>query len=394
MLAVAAGGAIANDYALQPALTAVARGLHAGSGAVSLALPGALAGYLLGLILLVPLADRVRPGRLVPAQLTGLAAALGLAAVSSGPAALLGCFVVVGAMTTVAAECTALAGRLADPAVRGTRMGVVAGGISAGILFSRLVGGALTGWVGWRAMLGCFAFFCLVAAAVTRSVLPSRAPTASGSYFRTLRSVPGLLTGSQALRRSCTAGMLWFLAFNLIWVGLSLSLAQPPYSLDATAIGLYSLAAAPGLVITRAAGRLADRYAPRRILIAGLVLAAAGAACLPAAPGNPAWTAAALAAFDAGCFAAQVANQMIVVSLDQDRSGILSSAYLLLYYASGAVGAATAALILETLGWQLLAVLATLAVAGAAAAALARPRRQPRSVPAHARPWPSGQITD
>jgi predicted MFS family arabinose efflux permease len=67
---------------------------------------------------------------------------------------------------------------------------------------------------------------------------------------------------------------------------------------------------------------------------------------------------------------------MIVVSLDQDRSGTLSSAYLVLYYASGAVGTATAALILAALGWEALAVLATLAVAGAAAAVLIRPRRR------------------
>jgi predicted MFS family arabinose efflux permease len=371
VLAVSAGGAVANNYALQPALATIAHGLHATSEAVSLALTGAMAGYLLGLVLLVPLVDRVRPSLLVPAQLAGLAAALGLAAASPRAAALFGCFVAVGAMTTVAAESAALVGKLAEPISRGARMGVIAGGVSAGILFSRLIGGALTGWLGWRAMLCCFALFCLAAAAAARGVLPTRAPIATSSYFHTLRSVPGLLVRHPALRRSCAAGMLWFLAFNLIWVGLSVRLAQPPYSLDAPAIGLYSLAGIPGLVLTRIAGRLADRCGTRRVIVAGLILAAVGAACLTAAPGNPAWTVTSLAAFDAGCFAAQVANQMIVVSLDQDRAGTLSSAYLVLYYASGAVGTATAALILATLGWQVLAALATLAVTGAAAAVLA-----------------------
>jgi predicted MFS family arabinose efflux permease len=378
VLAIAASGSVASNYALQPALATIAHGLHATSEVVSLVLTGAMVGYLLGLVLLVPLVDRVRPSILVPAQLAGLAVALGLAAASPSPAALLGCFVAVGAMTTVAAESTALVGKLADPASRGTRMGVIATGVSAGILFSRLIGGALTGWLGWRAMLCCFALLCLASAAAARGVLPTRAPVATGSYFHTLRSVPGLLVAHPALRRSCAAGMLWFLAFNLIWVGLSVRLAQPPYSLGATAIGLYSLAGIPGLAVTRIAGRLADRCGARRVIIAALTFAAAGAACLVPALGNPVWTVASLATFDAGCFAAQVANQMIVVSLDQDRSGTLSSAYLVLYYASGAVGTATAALIVATLGWEALAVLATLAVAGAAVAVLIPPRRQVR----------------
>jgi predicted MFS family arabinose efflux permease len=378
VLAVAAGGAVANDYALQPALATIAHGFHATGGAVSLALTGAMGGYLLGLVFLVPLADRVRPSLLIPAQLTGLAAALGLAAASPSPAALLCCFVAVGATTTVAAESTALVGRLADPALRGARIGAIAGGVSAGILFSRLIGGALTGWFGWRAMLCCFALFCLAAAAATRIVLPAWAPAATTSYLHTLRSVPGLLVRHPALRRSCAAGMLWFLAFNLVWVGLSLRLAQPPYSLDATTIGLYSLAGAPGLVVTRIAGRIADRHGARRVIITGLTLATAGAACLVMAPGNPVWIAASLATFDAGCFTAQVANQMTVVSLDQDRSGVLSSAYLVLYYASGAVGTATAAPVMADLGWQKLAAIATLAVACAAIAILVHPRRQAR----------------
>jgi predicted MFS family arabinose efflux permease len=378
VLAIAAGGAIANNYALQPALATIAHGLHARTEAVSLALTGAMAGYLLGLVFLVPLVDRVRPRVLVPAQLAGLAAVLGLAAASPSPAALLGCFVAVGAMTTVAAESTALVGKLADPAARGARMGVIATGVSAGILVSRIIGGALTGWLGWRAMLCCFALFCLAAAVATRGVLPAQAPVASSSYFHTLRSIPGLLVTHPALRRSCAAGMLWFLAFNLIWVGLSVRLAQPPYSLDATAIGFYGLAGTLGLVLTRIAGRVADRCGARRVIIAGLILATAGAACLVAALGNPVLTAASLATFDAGCFTAQVANQMIVVSLDQDRSGTLSSAYLLLYYAAGAVGTATAALILATLGWEMLAVLAAVAVAGAATVVHAQPRGRVR----------------
>jgi len=373
VLAVAAGGAIANDYAVQPALVTIAHGLGATSHAVSLILTGAMAGYLLGLMFLVPLVDRVRPRVLIPGQLAGLAAALGLAAAGPSTAVLVSCFVAIGALTTVAAESTALVGKLVAGEARGAGVGVVAAGISAGILLARFAGGVLTGWLGWRSMLLCFALFCSIAAALTRTVLPRHSPQAAVSYFLTLRSVPGLLMAHPALRRSCAAGMLWFFAFNLIWVGISVRLAQPPYSLSPTTIGLYSLAGALGLLVTRLAGRAADRYGTRRTMTAGLAVAAAGAASLAIALGHPAWTVAGLATFDAGCFAAQVANQVVIVSLDPHRSGTISSVYLAAYYAAGAIGTAAAGLLLAAFGWKMLALIAALAVTAAAAAALVRP---------------------
>jgi len=376
VLAVAAGGAVANDYAVQPALVRIAHDLGSSSEAVGLVLTAAMVGYLLGLVLLVPLVDRVSPRTLIPGQLATLAVALGVAAAMPDTAALVACFVVVGAMTTVAAESTALVGKLVATRTRGIRMGVVAAGISAGVLLSRLAGGVLTDWLGWRIMLVCFALFCLLTAILARTLLPRRSALPASNYFGMLSSIPRMLATHPALRRCCTAGMLWFFAFNLIWVGISVRLAQPPYSLSPTTIGLYSLAGALGLLVTRYAGRAADRYGTHRTMTIGLAAATIGAALLAVALGHPAWTIAGVAIFDAGCFAAQIANQVVVVSLDEHHSGTLSSVYLATYYAAGSVGAAIAGLLIATVGWPLLAVVASLAVAGALTAVFVK-RPQP-----------------
>ncbi len=73
----------------------------------------------------------------------------------------------------------------------------------------------------------------------------------------------------------------------------------------------------------------------------------------------------ALAIFDAGCFAAQVANQSAIVKLAPDRSGALMSTYLLLYYVAGAIGTAAAGPLVGLGGWPLLIGVATLAITGA-----------------------------
>ncbi|HDR9199767.1 MFS transporter [Burkholderia vietnamiensis] len=365
VLSIAAGGAIANDYAMQPALSFIAADFGVPVAPITAVASGAMIGYLLGLVLLVPLVDKLSPRTLIPGQIAALACALALAAYAPGPDALIACFVVIGATTTVAAQSSAVVGKCADPHSRARLMGTISAGISAGILLSRFVGGVLAQWYGWRGALLTFAAVAAVSAVCVMPLLPAQRPPGHTSYFSTLRSMPSLLRASRQLRLRIHAGMLWFFAFNLIWVGLAVRLAAPPYNLDAAAIGLYSLAGLLGLVVTRVAGRLADRFGSRAVIVCGLAVAAASACALTVSLGHPAATAAALAVFDAGCFAAQVANQASVVAIEPARAGALNSAYLTFYYVAGAIGTAIAGLVVTRAGWEPLVLLAAISTAAA-----------------------------
>lgn len=374
VLAVCAGGAIANDYAFQPAIGDIAHSMSAPIAAVSGAVAAAFVGYLLGLVLLVPLADRVSARTLVSAQLLVLAGCLGLAAAVPHPTLLTGAFLLVGAASTVAAQSSAIVGALSEPTTRGASLGAVSAGISAGLLLSRFIGGALTDLAGWRGALVIFAAFLVVCAALATCVLPTTAPPTAEPFLTRLRNLPRLWQHHPLLRRSAAAGMLWFFAFNVVWVALAVVLAAPPYSLSAATIGLYGLAGALGLVVTRLAGRLADRWGSRLVILGGLATATAATLLLLVALGSPVFTALGLALFDAGCFAAQVATQTHVVSLDPSRAGSLTSAYLTLYYTAGAIGAGTAGALVAAGGWTAAILAAT--VAGAAAFSVASlPRR-------------------
>ncbi|WP_460072475.1 MFS transporter [Streptomyces sp. YKOK-I1] len=375
LLATTAGTALANNYALQPALSTVAADLDVPASVIGLVPTAALAGCMTGFALLLPLADRLAPHRLVAAHLTTLAAALTVAATASGPAVLLTAYLLIGAAASVAAQAGSIAGRHAPPGRRARGVATVAAGMSAGILLSRLAGGALTDLLGWRRMLLVFAALALLCALAAATLLPRERPHSPHGYRATLAALPPLLRAFPPLRRAVLAGGLWYFAFNLVWVALALALAAPPHSLEPTAIGLYSLTGLLGLAALPLTGRLADRRGPATVIGLGMLAAATGTAVLATGLDTPPAVALGLALFDAGCFAAQAANTSRVIALDPHRSGSLSSVYLVLYFTTGALGSALAAPLLDTLGWRGTALTACAALSLAALPGTAAPAR-------------------
>ncbi|MFK4105762.1 MFS transporter [Streptomyces sp. NPDC019531] len=352
LLAAIAGTAIANNYAIQPALTSVAADLDVPLPLIDLVPTAALTGCMTGFALLLPLTDHLAPNRLVTAQLTALAAGLVLAAAAPDAGVLLVAYLVIGAAASVAAQASSISGRHAPPGRGGRGVATVAAGMSAGILLSRLAGGALTDLLGWRRMLLVFAALALLGALCAAALLPRQRPHSGRSYRATLAALLPLLRLHPQLRRAVATGGLWYFAFNLTWVALVLALAQPPHSLAPAAIGLYSLAGLLGFAVLPLTGRLIDRYGSPTVITAAMLTAAAGTALLATGLNSPPVAAAGLALFDAGCFAAQAANQSRVIALDPHRSGSLSSVYLVFYFAIGAVGTGLAAPLLNILGWQ------------------------------------------
>lgn len=364
-LALAAAVATSTSYTVQPELDLIASDLTASLAATSAAAGLPIVGYMLGLALLVPLVDRFPAHALVPAQLAALAASLVLASLAPSVELFGAGLLLSGICASTGAQMSTLAAKHAAPGRQGRALGAVTAGISAGILVGRMVGGGLTDAVGWRAMLLIVAAACLLCALLGRALLPRHVERAPGSWLSGLLSAPQLLRTHPGLLTAASAGALWFFAFSLVWVGVSLALSLPPHSLAPTTVGLYSLAGLAGMAATPLAGRLADRFGSRPIVLAGLALALA--CTLAMAPGLAfaPLLLIALALFDAGLFAAQVANQRRVLTLDPQRPAQLNSTYMVIYFIGGSLGAAAGGPIVSTLGWPTAATVAALAIIGA-----------------------------
>jgi predicted MFS family arabinose efflux permease len=362
-MALAAALGTASIYPLQPAIADVAGSLHASLATIGVALACGPLGYLVGLGLLVPLVDRFAPRYVLSTQFGALAIAFALNAVVGTPW-LLGLMVgVIGAGSSVGAQLSSVAGRFASPQRRATVLGIVTAGISAGILAGRIVGGWLNDEIGWRGMFLVFAIACVIVAVSALFVLPGAAGSVSFGYLASLRRLPRLYVRCAPLRLAAGRGTLWFFAFCAVWAGLGVALSQPPFSYSSERIGVYAFAGLLGIVATRVAGTWTDRVGARKVLLVGLVIALIAAAILGVCLSNAAVTLACLAVFDAGLFAAQVANQSTVLAIDPAAPAQFNSAYMLIYFVGGSLGTAFGAAAVGWFGWPTTTAIAAGAIA-------------------------------
>lgn len=376
-MAVAAAVGTATSYPLQPAIADVAESVGTSVAAAGSALACGPVGYLLGLATLVPLVDRYPPRRLLALQFGVLSMALVVNAAATTPW-LLGIAVgIVGAASTVGAQLSSVAGRFASARRRATTLGIVTAGISAGILGGRLVGGWLTDQIGWRAMLLTIAGLCAIIACATLLTIPDGTATVRVGLLAGLRGSAGLYRRHPVLRTAAVRGALWFFAFCAVWAGLAVALAQPPFGYSADVIGLFALAGLLGIGATWVAGACTDRVGARIVILTGLILAGGAAAALTVALHNTVATLICLALFDAGLFAAQVANQSTVLAIDPDAPARFNGAYMVVYFVGGSVGTAFGAAAVDWFGWPATVAVAAVAIGVAAVQSSLTPQGEP-----------------
>ena len=261
LLAVVCGVAVASVYAAQPVLEPMGGDLGVPPGLIGWIVATGQLGYLVGLVVLVPLGDLVDRRRLIAGHLalTAVGSILTAAAPTGWPA-----FVglaVAGAFAVVVQTTVAYAASVSPPAERGRTIGIVTSGVVIGILGARIVTGLLADVWGWRSVYAVIAVLALVLAApvlVRASVRPGR-PSRPAGYGQALASLGGLFGERLLLTRGLIAFFL-FASFGTLWSGLSLPLAAAPWQLTESQIGLFGIAGLAGAsaLLARSDGRMRD----------------------------------------------------------------------------------------------------------------------------------------
>ncbi|UEM19101.1 MFS transporter [Skermanella mucosa] len=355
--AVACGAMVANLYYAQPLIDLIAPELSLSGNLSGMIVTLTQLGYGAGLLLIVPLADRVENRRLILTTLLCAAAALAGVGLSSSAPVFLVAAVAVGFCSAGAQVIVPFAASLAPEERRGRTIGNIMAGLLAGIMLARPAASLLADMFGWRAVFWVSAGLMLLLAGWLAKALPklSRAEarrTESGDYGRMLRSLWRILVTTPALQRRAVYQGILFAVFNIFWTAAPLMLARS-FGYGQKGIALFALAGAGGALAAPLAGRLGDRGHVRAGTAAALATVTLSCVLSGWAAAIPSLAALVFFAvtLDAATQVNQVLGQRVIYSLPGDARGRMNAIYMTIVFVLGAGGSAVATLTYHHGGW-------------------------------------------
>jgi predicted MFS family arabinose efflux permease len=333
-----------------PMLAAIAAEFNADAAATGWIPTLSFGGMLVGIVLFVPLGDRIDKRRLVLLKIIVLLIAQVVMAVAPSIAVLAAASLVTGICASLLQLFITITAENAQPEHRGRALGTLLTALFSGILFARIIGGLIATHIGWRYSYVLSAGMLLVIIPVLWARLPSTRPTSQASYRDLLWSLYLLLREHGDVRRAATIQFLFGICYGGFWAVAAPMLAVL-HRVGPTTAGLIGIPGAAGILVARPAGRWMDRAGVMPVVMAGIVSMLVAWIIM----GFGAWSIAAVVAgailLDCGLRAAMVANQTLVNAAVPDSRARANTLFGLHVWGGNAVGAFLMSWTFAHFGW-------------------------------------------
>lgn len=352
LMAVATGLAVASNYYAQPLLQTLAETFNVNVRSAGMVVTVAQLAYAAGLLLIVPLGDRLERRGLIVGLYVLCAMGLLVSAASSSFSVLLLGTLLTGLCSVSAQVLVPYAATLAAPHERGRVVGTVMSGLLLGILLARTISGLLAGAGGWHTVYWVAAGLMLAVAALLWRGLPRHDGNPHLSYPHLITSVLALLRDEPVLRARAVLGGLIFAGFSVFWTTLAFLLAGPDYGYGTSVIGLFGLIGAAGALAANLGGKLSDRGHGTVASWGGLLMLLLSWLLLWAAPHSLWLLVIGVLLLDVAVQGVHVNNQSVIYQLDAAARNRITSAYMTCYFIGGALGSSLGTAAYAHAGWH------------------------------------------
>lgn len=381
LMALICAFAVANLYYNQPILAAIAKSFQVSAAEVGWIPTLTQLGYASGLLLFVPLGDRLEQRRLIVIMLLVTATTLFAAALSPNLNTLILTSFAIGATTIAAQILIPFATQLAPPSDQGKVIGNLMSALFVGILLARPIGGWIGEQFNWRGIYWMAGSVMVLLAIASTQLLPKYQPKSKLSYGALLRSLWELLKSQPALREASMIQAMLFGAFSVFWSTLAFLLTRPPYSYGSQAIGLFGLVGIAGILVAPLLGQIADRGTAKilRSIVGMAIFGAIAAYVIFWQWGTHLWgLILGSILLNLSSQGALIANQVKIYSLNPNARSRLNTVFMVATFLGASLGS-----VVGTYGWNLMqwtgVCIAGLLLLGVAAMRFWLPRTQQNS---------------
>ncbi len=351
VMAVIGGLTVANLYYNQPLLEAMRQSLGATELQANLITFITQLGYALGLIFVVPLADKVSRRKIVSVNMSVAVLCCIAIALSQSLWLVWGASVILGCNSVVPQMFIPVANHFSKPENKSRNMGIVLTGLLSGVLGARVLSGYVGEWAGWREMFGIAAVIMAVCFVVILCTLPTMPSSFTGSYGKLMKSIVKIYRNYPDIRIYALRGGLSFGSMMAIWSCMAFHLAGPPFHAGSDAVGLLGLCGLGGAMAASGIGKFIPRFGIERFCYAGTILqfiAWGFALCLA---DTYIGLIIAIILVDVGAQCHQLSNQSSCLSMVPEATNRCNTVFMSHLFAGGSLGTLCAGVAWDSMGW-------------------------------------------
>lgn len=352
LMSVISGLVVANIYYNQPLLGLIAGELKVPESAVSKISVLTQLGYAAGLLLIVPLGDKLFRKKLILADLFLVFAALLWMTFGTELWMLYIASLLIGVTSVIPQLFIPIAAELSSDQEKSSNIGTVMSGLLLGILLSRFIGGIVGELWGWRAMFGIAAGLMVAVWVAIYRMLPELQPNFKGTYGELMKSVFHLASTQPVLRLASFRGAMAFGSMCALFTTLVFHMENPPFNAGSSVVGSFGLAGAVGALAAAKVGKLQRYFDLNRIIFYSL-LVVLGSWLFSYFAGETYWgLIVGVILVDLGVQSSHIMNQTNFFMIKSSAVNRLNTVYMVSYFIGGSLGTWAASVAWQHAQWS------------------------------------------
>ncbi len=352
LMSVISGLVVANIYYNQPLLGLIAEELKVPESAASRISVLSQLGYAAGLLLIVPLGDKLFRKKLILTDLLLVFGSLLLMAFGTELWMLYTASLLIGVTSVIPQLFIPIAAELSSDKEKSSNIGIVMSGLLLGILLSRFIGGIVGEVWGWRAMFGIAAGLMVAVWFAVYKMLPELQPNFKGTYGELMKSVLHLARTEPVLRLASFRGAMAFGSMCALFTTLVFHMENPPFNAGSSVVGSFGLAGAVGALAAAKVGKLQQYFDLNRIIFYAL-LVVLGSWLFTYFAGETYWgLIVGVILVDLGVQSAHIMNQTNYFMIKSNAVNRLNTVYMVSYFIGGSLGTWMASIAWQHAQWS------------------------------------------